>query len=78
MKKTVKVEDIIALARKEVIYHNKYMDCGEYELARMTRNRIDSYQSIIMALAVGSSEDFNEKWEEVYKQIWDEEIKSYN
>lgn len=72
MKKTVKVEAIIALARQEVEYYNKYMDDGEYELARAERNRIDAFQSIIMVLAVGDCKDFNDKWNEINKEIWGE------
>lgn len=72
MKKTVKVEDIIRLAKSEVRDYNKYMGEGKYEIAIRVQNRIDSYQTIIMVLAVGSREDFNEKWEEIYKEIWGE------
>ena len=72
MKKTVKVEAIIRLAKSEVRDYNKYMSEGEYELAHMIRHRIDSYQTIIMILAVGSCEDFDEKWEQINKEIWGE------
>ena len=72
MKKTVKVEDIIRLAKSEVRDYNKYMSEGKYEIANMVHHRIDSYQTIIMVLAVGSCEDFDEKWEEIYKEIWGE------
>ena len=40
MKKTVKVEAIIALAKEEVYHYNKCMDYGEYELARDVRDRM--------------------------------------
>lgn len=72
MKKKIKVEDIIRLAKSEVREYNKYMIEGTYEIARMIHHRIDSYQTIIMVLAVGSCEDFDEKWEEIYKEIWGE------
>ena len=72
MKKTVKVEGIIALARQEVEFYKKYMNDGEYELASSERNRIDAFQSVIMVLAVGSCEDFDEKWKEIHKEIWGE------
>ena len=72
MKKTVKVKDIIELARREVFYYNNYMNNGKYEIARMVRHRIDSYQSIIMVLAVGACVDFDNKWEEIYNEIWGE------
>ena len=72
MKKTVKVSDIIVLAKREVEYYNMHMKKGNYDVARMVRHRIDSYQSIIMTLAVGVCEDFDEKWEEIYNEIWGE------
>lgn len=72
MKKTVKVEDIIRLAKSEVRDYNKYMSEGKYEIARRVHHTIDSYQTIITVLAVSSCEDFDEKWEEIYKEIWGE------
>ena len=72
MKKTVKVEDIIRLAKSEVRDYNKYMSEGKYGIARIVHHRIDSYQSIIMVLAVGHCKDFDEKWEEIHKEIWGE------
>lgn len=70
MKKTVKVKDIIELAKQEVYNYNKFMVDSKYEVARMVRHRIDSYQSIIMVLAVGVCKDFDNKWEEIHKEIW--------
>lgn len=72
MKKTVKVEDIIRLAKSEVRDYNKYMSEGKYEIAHMVHHRIDSFQTIIMVLAVSSCEDFDEKWQEIHKEIWGE------
>lgn len=72
MKKTVKVEGIIALARQEVEFYKKHMIDGEFELASSERNRIEAFQSVIMVLAVGTCEDFDEKWEEIHKEIWGE------
>lgn len=70
MENTVKVEDIIRLAKIEVRDYNKYMSVGKYEIAHMVHHRIDSYQTIIMVLALSSCEDFDEKWEEIHKEIW--------
>lgn len=72
MKKTVKVEDIISLARHEVRIYDKLIIEGKYETARIVEHRIDSYQSIIMILAVGDCKDFTNKWEEIHKEIWGE------
>jgi hypothetical protein len=72
MKKTVKVEAIIELAKQEVNNYNKFMADGKYDEARMVRDRIDSYHSIIMVLAVGYCKDFDDKWDEIHKQIWGE------
>lgn len=72
MKKTVKVEDIISLAKQEVTMYNRFILDEKYDAARMLEYRIQSYQSIIMVLAVGDCKDFNNKWEEIHKQIWGE------
>lgn len=40
MKKTVKVEDIIRLAKSAVRDYGKYMFEGQYEIARMVHHRI--------------------------------------
>lgn len=69
MKKSVKVEDIIRYARKEVCRYHKYMNECEYDLARMQEYRIDACQTIIMVLAVGFCLDFEDKWEEIHREI---------
>lgn len=72
MKKAVKVSAIIALAKKEVEFYNTYIENGKYDAARTVRHRIEAYQTVIMVLAVADYVHFNEKWEEIYKQIWGE------
>ena len=70
MKKTIKVECIMALARQEVEFYKKYVDEGKYEFARAERQRIDAFQSVIMVLAVGACKNFDDKWMEIHKEIW--------
>ena len=72
MKNTVKVSDIIALAKQAVEIYNIDMNNGNYDAARMVKHRIDSYQSIIITLAVGACVDFHNKCEEIRKEIWGE------
>lgn len=38
----------------------------------MTEHRIEACHSIIMVLAVGYCKDFDNKWEEIHKEIWGE------
>ena len=72
MKKEVKVSDIIALAKQAVEIYNIDMVTGNYDAARMVRHRIDTYQSIIISLAVDPCVDFKNKCEEIHKEIWGE------
>ena len=72
MKKTVKVEDILTLAKQDVVLYHLLMNDGNYEVATMVEHRIQSFQSIIMILAVGDCKDYDNKREEIHKEIWGE------
>lgn len=71
MRKVVKVEDMIRIARQEAKRAIRYYDKGEYDLARSVNTRVDGMMTLITVLSIKDTEEWDEKWDEIYNMIHD-------
>ena len=68
-RKTVKVSDMIFMAKQEVERCNNFRKNGNHERAKESAHRV---MGIISAISVSFSldDDWQKCWNSVYKEIW--------
>lgn len=69
IKKVVRVEELIEIARNEVRMYRNYVNKGKEELALSQYKRVEAMRSLI---AIASIKDID-NWDELYTEI-DEKI----
>lgn len=70
MKKVVKVDDMIKVARDEIMRAIKYSNDGDIELARIYKSRVDGMMYMISILAIKDDDNWGDKWNEIYDRIY--------
>ena len=70
MKKVVKVDNMINVARGEMMRARKYSNVGDIELARMVESRVDGMMSMIAILAIKDDDNWDDKWNDIYDRIY--------
>lgn len=70
MKKVVKVDDMIKVARNEMMRSRKYLNDGEIELARIYQSRSEAMMTMIAILAIKDYDNWDDKWNDIYDRIF--------
>lgn len=71
-RKTVKVSDMIFIAKQEVERFNNFRKNGNLERAKESKHRIMGIiGAISLSFPLDDDDDWQECWDSVYKEIWD-------
>ena len=69
MKKVVKVDEMIAVARDEVERANRYLRNGEYDLYKYSMKRVDGMISMITITSIKKTDNWDEEWNKIYSRV---------
>lgn len=70
MRKVVKVDDLISIAKNEVITARRYESKGLNDLASSCYNRAEAMRSLIAIASIKDTENFENMWSEIDNKIF--------
>lgn len=69
MKKVVKVDEMIIVARNEAERANRYLKNGQYDLYKTSMTRVEGMISIISITSIKETDNWDEEWLKIYDRV---------
>ena len=69
MKKVVKVDEMIVVARNEAERANRYLKNGQYDLYKASMTRVGGMISIISITSIKETDNWDEEWNKIYNRV---------
>lgn len=69
MKKVVKVDEMIVVARNEAERANRYLRDGKYDLYKDAIKRVEGMVSIIAITSIKVTDNWDEEWLKIYNRV---------
>ena len=69
MKKVVKVNEMIIVARNEAERAKRYLKNGQYDLYKASMNRVEGMISIISITSINKTDNWDEEWIKIYNRV---------